>query len=104
MTTPRPYATLETHLWSPGCTTYLSLPATDGWMDVFRAWHCTRCGLHTWAKGAVDVTTRPLSPVEWQTQATAQQAGGDLYGQAARQQEQWERQQRGVSRRLREGR
>jgi len=96
--------TLASHPWSLGETTYLSLPASDGWMDVFRSWSCLRCGLHTWATGAVDVTTPPLTPVQWQTQADRQQAGGDLYGQAARQQEHWERQQRGVSRRLREGR
>ena len=100
----RPCTSLETHVWSPGDTTYLSLPAADGSMDVFRSWHCRRCGLHTWATGAVDVTTPPLTPVQWQTQADRQHAGGDLYGQAARQQEAWERQQRGVSRRLREGR
>jgi len=102
--TPRPCTSLASHAWSLGETTYLSLPATDGWMDVFRQWHCTRCGLATWATGAVDATTPPLTPVEWQARATAQQEGGDLYGQAVRQQEQWERQQRGVSKRLREGR
>jgi len=100
----RPCSSLETHAWSLGETTYLSLPQTDGWMDVFRVWHCTRCGLHTWATGAIDRRTPPLTPVAWQARATAQQAGGDLYGQAARQQEHWERQQRGVSKRLREGR
>ena len=102
--TPKPCTTLASHAWSLGETTYLSLYGADGWADVFRSWRCRRCGLETWATGAVDVTTPPLTPVQWQTQATAQQAGGDLYGQAARQQEQWERQQRGVSRRLREGR
>lgn len=98
----RPCTTLASHAWSVGETTYLSLPAASGWMDVFRAWHCLRCRMAVWATGAIDVSTPPLDPVQWQTQATAQQAGGDLYGQAARQQEQWERQQRGVSRRLRE--
>jgi hypothetical protein len=102
--TPRPCTTLASHVWSLGDTTYLSLPARDGWCDVFRSWHCTRCGLATWATGAIDRDTPPLSPVDWQTQATAQQAGGDLYGKVAQQQEAWERQQRGVSRRLREGR
>ena len=96
----RPCSRLETHVWSVGETTYLSLPAADGWMDVFRSWHCRRCGLETWATGAVDVTTPPLSPVDWQTQATAQQAGRDLYGNAVAQQERWEQQQRGLSRRL----
>lgn len=99
----RPCTSLASHAWSIGTTTYLSLPQA-GWYDVFRQWHCTRCGLETWATGAVDVSTPPLTPVQWQTQATAQQEGGDLYGQAARHQEAWERQQRGVSRRLREGR
>jgi len=100
----RPCTTLASHAWSVGTTTFLSLANLDGWLDVFRTWHCRRCGAHTWATGAVDRDTPPLTPVEWQAQATAQQAGGDLYGQAARQQEAWERQQRGVSRRLREGR
>lgn len=100
----RPCTSLDTHSWSPGTTTHLTLAGTDGWMDVVRQWQCTRCGMQTWATGAVDVRTPPLSPVQWQTQADAQQHGGDLYGQAARQQEAWERQQRGVSRRLKEGR
>lgn len=101
---PRPCTTLDTHVWSLGTTVHLSLPAADGWMDVFRSWHCLRCGLHTWATGAVTPDTMPLTPVQWQTQADRQQTGGDLYGKVAQQQEQWERQQRGVSRRLREGR
>jgi hypothetical protein len=100
----RPCSSLETHHWTSGETTYLSLPANDGWCDVFRAWHCRRCGAAVWATGAVTPETLPITPVDWQTQATAQQTGGDLYGQAVRQQEAWERQQRGVSRRLREGR
>jgi hypothetical protein len=102
--TPRPCTTLASHLWSQGTTTYLSLPQADGWCDVFRAWRCRACGAEVWATGALTPETRPLTPMEWQTQADAQQHGGDLYGQAVRQQEAWERQQRGVSRRLREGR
>lgn len=99
--TPRPCSTLATHQWSQGDTTYLSLPAAGGWMDVFRAWYCLRCGLQTWATGAIDRTTPPLSPVQWQTQADLQQQHGDLYGSAVRQQEGWERERRGLSRRLR---
>lgn len=104
MPAPKPCSSLESHLWSVGTTTHLSLPQGSGWMDVFRQWHCLACGLETWATGAIDRDTPPLSPVDWQTQATAQQTGGDLYGKVAQQQEAWERQQRGVSKRLREGR
>jgi hypothetical protein len=100
----RPCSSLDSHLWTQGTTTFLSLADSTGWYDVFRQWCCRRCGAEVWATGAIDVTTPPLTPVQWQTQADRQHAGGDLYGQAVRQQEQWERQQRGVSRRLREGR
>jgi hypothetical protein len=100
----RPCTTLASHAWSLGETTFLSLPARDGWCDVFRSWRCVTCGMATWATGAITPDTLPMTPIDWQTQATAQQQGGDLYGLAARQQEHWERQQRGVSRRLREGR
>jgi len=82
----------------------LALPDARGWMDVFRVWRCTRCGLHTWATGAVDVTTPPLSPVQWEAQASRLQASGDLYGQALRRQEAHERERRALARRLREGR
>jgi len=103
MTTPRPCTTLETHQWH-GETTYLSLAGSDGWLDAFRAWSCARCGLHVWATGALAHDSPPLTPVQWQTQADRQHAEGDLYGRVAHQQEAWERQQRGVSRRLREDR
>jgi hypothetical protein len=102
--TPRPCSSLDTHRWNQGITTFLSLADTIGWCDVFRSWHCTRCGAAVWATGAVDRDTPPLSPVDWQAQATAQQAGGDLYGVVAQQQEAWERQQRGVHKRLKGGR
>jgi hypothetical protein len=98
--TPRPCTSLTTHVWSQGETLHLSLPGTDGWYDVFRWWSCRRCGQQTWATGAIDVTTPPLSPAQWQTQADLQQRHGDLYGGAVRQQEGWEQQQRGLSRRL----
>ena len=100
MSLPKPCSTLETHLWSQGTTLYLSLPGLDGWMDVFRSWQCQRCGLQTWATGAIERSTPPLTPVEWERRADWQQDNGDLYGYEVKRQEQWQRQHAGLSRRL----
>ena len=93
-------ASLETHQWSVGTTTFLSLANLDGWCDVFRTWTCARCGTQTWATGAIATDTKPLSPVEWQARADAQSAGGDPYAYAVKEQEQWERERTAASKRL----
>jgi hypothetical protein len=83
-----------------GTTTFLSLATLDGWLDVFRTWTCARCGLQTWATGAIMSDTEPLSPVEWQARADYQAVGGDPYAHAVKEQEQWERERTAASKRL----
>jgi len=100
----RPCTTLASHRWTHGDNTFLSLADSAGWLDTFRCWRCLACGTEVWATGVLTSSAPPLSPVQWQTQATAQQAGGDLYGKVVQQQEAWERQQRGVHKRLKGGR
>ena len=96
----KPCTSLATHQWSLGTTLYLSLPDTQGWYDCLRWWHCRRCDLETWATGAIDVTTPPLSPVEWEARADSQAEDHDPYSQAVQQQERWGRERTGLSKRL----
>jgi hypothetical protein len=103
MPTPKLCTTLATHLWSQGTSLHLSLPGTDGWYDILRSWQCQRCGLQTWATGAIERTTPPLTPLEWEARATWQQGSGDVYGQEVKRQEQWKQQHAGLSRRLQAG-
>lgn len=100
MPAPTPCSSLATHLWSQGTTVHLSLPGTDGWYDCLRAWQCQRCGLHTWATGAIMPTTPPLTPVEWEARADWQQDHGDVYGQEVKRQEAWKQQHAGLTKRL----
>jgi hypothetical protein len=92
---------LGTHQWSQGSTTYLSLATLDGWLDVFRCWQCRDCGMQTWATGAIERGTPPLSPLDWQARADAQAACADPYAGAVKAQEQWERERSAASKRLR---
>ena len=62
MPPPKPCATLATHLWSQGTSLHLSLPGRDGWYDILRYWQCQRCGLQTWATGAIRKPSWGLRP------------------------------------------
>jgi hypothetical protein len=58
---------LHTHTWRLPERTMLSTIDHAGFYSVFLIWECTRCARRVWADGVLHQTTRPLSPVEWET-------------------------------------